>query len=519
MMMTTTPATTTEAGGSGRGQAESRPAPGAPSPDPQLDGSERRRPGWRRQLARSARSRILAAYVILLAFSTVVSVAVVRQVLIARLDVRVQETLVQEAEEFRRLAAGRDPATGRAFGGQVRRIFDVYLSRNVPSEGEELITLLRGRPYRSANTERVRLELERDPELVRLWSTGVGTRRGEIETVDGPAHYLSLPVSARGRRLGSFVVVNFIEGELEEIDEAVQIAGGVGLAVLLVASVIAYFAAGRVLAPLRELSDTAQAITESDLTRRISVEGDDEIAELARTFNGMLDRLQDAFASQRAFVSDAGHELRTPITIVRGHLELLGDDPVERQETLDLVTDELDRMSRFVDELVLLARVERPDFLRLERVELGELMPELFAKTSALAERDWRLDDGRARGTLSADRQRLTQAVVNLAENAARHTGEQATITLGAALARGEARLWVDDTGPGVPVDEQERIFERFSRGPGGGRDSSGSGLGLTIVRAIAEAHGGRVDLDSRPGSGARFTIVIPADRHHEADR
>ena len=117
--------------------------------------------------------------------------------------------------------------------------------------------------------------------------------------------------------------------------------------------------------PAAALGDTARSISETDLSRRIPVTGNDEIAELARTFNAMLDRLERAFATQRAFVSDASHELRTPITIVRGHLELLGDDPEERRETVALVTDELDRMSRFVDDLLLLARAEREDFLRV----------------------------------------------------------------------------------------------------------------------------------------------------------
>ena len=149
---------------------------------------------------------------------------------------------------------------------------------------------------------------------------------------------------------------------------------------------------GRVLAPLRLLTDTARSITETDLTRRIPVSGHDEIAELARTFNAMLDRLERAFASQRAFVDDASHELRTPITIVRGHLELLGDDPDERRETVALVTDELDRMSRFVDDLLLLARAERDDFLRVGEVELGALTDELLDKAARSARARWQLE-------------------------------------------------------------------------------------------------------------------------------
>jgi two-component system OmpR family sensor kinase len=281
--------------------------------------------------------------------------------------------------------------------------------------------------------------------------------------------------------------------------------------VLLIASTLAWVVAGRVLAPLRLLADTARSISESDLTRRIPVSGHDEIAELARTFNAMLDRLEAAFASQRAFVSDASHELRTPITIVRGHLELMSEDPAERRETVTLVTDELDRMSRFVDDLLLLAKAERDDFLRVTVVELGALTDELLEKAQGLAQRDWRLE-ARGEAVIVADRQRLTQAMMGLAQNAVQHTTDGESIWLGTAASYREVRLWVRDEGPGIAPDDQERIFERFARASDSRRRSEGAGLGLAIVRAIAEAHGGRVRLTSRPGAGASFVLVIPVD-------
>jgi signal transduction histidine kinase len=292
----------------------------------------------------------------------------------------------------------------------------------------------------------------------------------------------------------------------------------VSLAVLLIASALAWVIAGRVLAPLRTLRRTAEEITETDLTRRLDVHGDDEIAELGRTFNAMLDRLEAAFASQKALVSDAGHELRTPITIVRGHLELLGDDPAEREETIALVTDELDRMARFVDDLLTLAKAEQADFVRPEPLDLDVLTEELFAKAQALAERDWRLA-ATATGRLSADRQRLTQAVMQLAQNAVQHTAPGDRIALGSQLRNGTARVWVADSGPGVPADEQERIFDRFHRAGDTQRRSDGAGLGLSIVRAIAEAHGGRVELDSREGHGATFTLIVPTEPSGEENR
>lgn len=171
-------------------------------------------------------------------------------------------------------------------------------------------------------------------------------------------------------------------------------------------------------------------------------------------------------------------------------------------------------MSRFVDELMLLARAERPDFLRRETVNLETLGEELLAKARGLGPREWWLEASAA-GTVVADRQRLTQAVINLAENAVRHTDGGDAIGLGVSLSQREARIWVKDEGPGIAVADQQRVFERFTRGANtgdGSDEGAGAGLGLAIVRAIATAHGGRVELDSTPAAGARFTIVIPPD-------
>ena len=308
-----------------------------------------------------------------------------------------------------------------------------------------------------------------------------------------------------------FVVAASLSGERDDVSEAVQLATLVLISVLLIASALAWVVAGRILAPLRTLDETARSISETDLTRRIPVSGNDEIAELARTFNAMVDRLDRAFASQRAFVSDASHELRTPITIVRGHLELLGDDPEERRETIALVTDELDRMSRFVNDLLLLAKAERQDFLRIEEVELGALTDELLEKATGLGPRKWALE-GRAEARIQADRQRLTQAIMGLAQNAVQHTVDGDAVWIGTGVDAGEVSLWVRDSGPGIPREDQVRVFERFARAAASRRRSEGAGLGLAIVRAIAEAHGGRAELASMPGAGSTFTVVVPMD-------
>ena len=287
-------------------------------------------------------------------------------------------------------------------------------------------------------------------------------------------------------------------------------------AVLLLGSIVAFSIVGRVLAPLSELRDAARSVSGTQMGRRIQVESDDEIAELAGAFNRMLDRLTVAFASQREFIRDVSHELRTPIAVSRGHLELLAEghfaDERDRREAIALVTGELDRMNRFVEDLLLLAKAESPDFLQLETVPLAALTDELVAKARGMADRRWRIDSESPR-SIVADRQRLTQAVMNLAQNAVAHTEPGDEIGIGASVNGEEAAIWVRDAGVGIPASEQRRIFSRFSRGVQSRGRYEGTGIGLAIVRAIAEAHGGRVRVTSRPGEGARFDILLPIDQ------
>jgi two-component system, OmpR family, sensor kinase len=234
---------------------------------------------------------------------------------------------------------------------------------------------------------------------------------------------------------------------------------------------------------------------------------------LGRVLAAQEERVQRTLTSQKEFIDDASHELLTPLTIIRGHLELCGDDPAEREAAVEVVADEVKRMTRLVDELRVLANTRRPDFLDPEPLDAGTVVREVFDKVRRLAPRDWRLES-RDGGHLLGDRERLQQALINLAHNAVQYTREEDRIAMGAAVDERGARLWVTDTGPGVPEDDHDRIFERFTCGAGGRRHPNSRGLGLAIVSAIARAHGGHVELNSAPGAGATFAIVIPELAH-----
>ncbi|HEX5267865.1 MAG TPA: HAMP domain-containing sensor histidine kinase, partial [Acidimicrobiales bacterium] len=460
-------------------------------------------------VARSARGRILGWYVILLAVAIGASLLVERQLLMHRLDTRVDSQLSVEASALNQQADTQQTAGP----GSVRGLFDSFLRSHVAGPDGEFLTLVGGRPFEASFGGPY--PLERIPGLVGAVDHVRAATWGTIDSASGPVRYVAVPVQQPGSPPGTFVAADFVRPAVDEVTGDVAVAAAVSLTMLLVMSLIAWLVAGRVLAPVRLMTDAARSISETDLARRIRAGADDEIGGLARTFNAMLDRLQAAFVSQRDFVSDAGHELRTPITVIRGHLELLGDDPQERAETMTIVNDELDRMTRMVDDLLLLAKAERPGFLHLAPAAVDEMVRDLMPKVAALGARRWECQVSGS-VTSMADHQRLTQALMNLAANAVAHTGEAGRITIGLDAARESYRLWVSDDGIGIAPDDQTRVFERFARGRNGRRRSQGAGLGLSIVRAIAEAHHGRVELISSPGRGSTFTLVLPIQNPQE---
>lgn len=301
--------------------------------------------------------------------------------------------------------------------------------------------------------------------------------------------------------------------------DALQLYSFWALSALFVASlVIGWLVSGRLLRPIARIADTVREIQASDLSRRIRLGGpDDELRRLADTFDEMLDRLDEAFEGQRQFIHEASHELRNPLAVIRTNLEVTLDDPDasvdDLRHTAAVVQRSTERMARLVDDLLVYAR---KGTLSLERdpVDVGLLVEDAAdeflatAESRAVALVHHAPDDLWVVG----DRLSLRQALGNLLANAIRLSPPSTTVRLRAGREGPWVWIAVEDQGPGIEPDDQTHVFERFWRGDQRqGREQGRSGLGLTIVRQIAEAHGGEVKLVSTPGHGSAFALWLPA--------
>ena len=468
--------------------------------------------GW------TVRSRITAAVALLVALALTGAGLLVYVLGLERVDQTVPQIVDQELAELEEFQAnGVDPATGEPFA-RLRPLVLEFLERNVPAPSEIMIGVWGGElKYSSPSTRKAILE---DPEFVEaVLDRGETGGTTELETAWGQV-YLEVQPLRDEEEIGAFAVAYFVDDELVPLHRVLRNYAVAAVIALVLVTSIAAWQAGRLLAPVRTLRDTAREISETDLSRRIPEVGNDDLSDLTRTFNAMLERLEQAFSGQRAFLDDAGHELRTPLTILRGHLELLDEtDAEDVDRTRDLLLDEVDRMSGLVDDMILLTKADRPGFLSAATLDVAALVDEVAAKVRGLGDRQWGVE-ARATGSAELDEQRLTQVLVQLSSNAVKHTVPGDEIALGSADGPdGTVRIWVRDTGPGVRDEDKDKIFTRFARAyddhgalPGEKTDD-GVGLGLSIVTAIVQAHGGSVHVEDAHLTGARFVMTLPRQR------
>ncbi|WP_372698573.1 sensor histidine kinase [Arthrobacter sp. JSM 101049] len=469
----------------------------------------------------SIRSRVLAGMLALVGLALVLAGTAIYAVERGELNERLDDSLSRSVQEFRVLAGtGLDPSTRRPYA-HAEELLYTAMQRTLPSGNQGMIGLTARRLQWTA-PDTVRLRLEADPGFL-AWATSpdradearietVGTAVTTYRAVVVPVQLSSDPEPGR------FVLAYDYAAELRRINQNFAVFSAVGVLVMLVAAGAAWLFVERMLRPVRLLRNTAQQISETDLSRRIDVSGTDEFAELTTTINAMLDRLEGAVEAQRKLLDDVGHELRTPVTIVRGHLEVMdGTDPDDVDQAREISLDELGRMSLLINDLVTLATSNRADFVVPRPTDVGVLLDDILDKATALGDRSWRIGH-RVEARVWLDPSRVTQAMLQLCANAVKFSSPGSDILLGSQLLAAQSddegvrrvlRLWVKDAGSGIDEADQLRIFDRFGRGRNSSR-AEGSGLGLSIVSAISAAHGGRVSVDSAPGAGSIFRIDIP---------
>ncbi|GAA4626370.1 signal transduction histidine kinase [Cellulomonas oligotrophica] len=462
----------------------------------------------------TVRVRILGAVLVATAAALALSGGVAALLSGVRTDERIDDELRRATEQVRVLAAeGVDPRTGGPFTS-AREVVRLAMSRTVPSRHEGMVGLVDGRVTDVA-ADSVLLRPEDDAALVARLAATDPAAGARLVTVPGTLtdwRVAVVPVVAAGPQDAAVLVLAWDRtAERRELGTVFTTYAWVAAAATLLVGVVGWLVAGRLLRPIRLLGRTAQQITDTDQTARLPVRGNDDVAELTRAFNAMLDRIEDAVGAQRALLDDVGHELRTPLTVVRGHLELMDtSDAADAEETRALALDEIDRMGRLVEDLMTLATVGSGEFVRFAPHDAGALTDTVSGNVRPLGARRWGVQE-RAEGEVLVDAQRLTQAWLQLAANAVKFSDDGSTVLLGSRVRDGWLELWVTDEGVGIAPGDLDRVFDRFARAD---EDEArpGAGLGLAIVSAIAHAHGGDVGVRSVRGEGSTFTVRVPVD-------
>lgn len=434
-------------------------------------------------------------------------------IMLKRYDERVVRELEQEIDELQAIADQRS-ASGNPFE-DVTSLLEVATNAAVPSRHESVLAMTDGEP--KFRPEQQDFDLTTDPVLsvIRdqqqlgktVFATAESPEYGELKLIIASVSVDGDPT------VGTFVVAYAVEEERQVVWQTAMFYVLISALTLLLVGSVAWVLVGKVIRPLESLTRAAEHMTVEDLGKRVDVpDAGNEVTVLATQFNRMLERLELGYANQRQFLRDSGHELRTPITIVRGTLEMLEADDEDFDESKEIALDELDRMARMVADLSVLAASEQPDFVHIQPESTLSFAQAARATVTKIAQRPWKLTNA-VDITAHFDRQRMMQAVVQLATNAVQYSDENAPIELSVEERCDGAYVVfsVRDYGIGIKPADQERIFARFVRVEES-RSLGNSGLGLPIVSAIAEAHGGSVEVESTVGQGSRFSIVIPTN-------
>ncbi|MGA0857152.1 MAG: sensor histidine kinase [Candidatus Nanopelagicales bacterium] len=428
---------------------------------------------------------------------------------------RVDLEILQQLNELELLATtGINPNTGESFQTS-DSLLEIFLSRRISNENETMFSMIDSMvTFRSPGESTLRVDQD---------ATFLDTvDQIEIPTLDtyvsdvGELRYGVYPILGLDTKVGRLVVVTNLDKELDSTNILFR---NLSLGLFIFFAMTGIFLSvivKRLLSPIAELTSQAQKVNKDNFIRQLKFETarvDDEITQLSQEFNNMLSRLESSFIDQQRFIDDAGHELRTPLTILKGHIELMQREGFSEQ-SLMIIEDEVNRMTRLVQDLQSLTKATQPNFVQFSSFSADVFIKEVQEKAQSIYSNPIEITEY-VESQIRGDKQRLTQALLQLIENSVKYSPVGSIITFGMQVVDDDIVLFVKDRGSGISDEAKSHVFSRFFQvdNTHSAHDSGGVGLGLSIVKAIVDAHHGSIRiLDNHP-QGTIFEIRIPQDR------
>lgn len=479
-----------------------------------MSGIGSRPPVSRRVLPSGLRAQLAVAIALVTALAVGASFLALYSGTGSRLRSQIDSQLRTQVSEWRQFTARSDLSNPIALQ---RTASHFIAAQRYHAESLLIVVQALGGRTVSNNAELLAREGAREqnaPDSIGLLDSPIGLSTASVSEA-GSMRVLATPINHAGRRVGTLRVANPltpVQHAQSSLRRTFVIVGSVALLLAIAAGI---GIASLIAAPLRRMARVAAAVDAGELSARAGpISGRGEVGVLADAFDHMLERLERAFRRQRDFVSDASHELRTPLSVLRAQVELLDRETDERRRHEGTITllRRLDELDRLVADMLTLASAEAGQLIEPRTIDLGDFFEDLRRDLPLFGERQFQLQA--VGGTLEADPDRLTQVLRNLVRNAVTHTNPDDRILIAARARDDRLEISVSDTGPGIPPDQLDHIFERFQRVDGSrSRDRGGSGLGLAIARAITEAHGGSIRAEPAPDHGATFVVELPGYR------
>lgn len=478
--------------------------------------------GQRQGSTVSARVRIVGWIVLTTAVALLAVTVTMRSIMSGQVAEAANVGITQEIEEFRTFAAeGLDPQTARPFSS-MDELLERYLARQQPMAGEAIVgesngqvLAAQGLSDQTGDTlaqDKILLgQILDDPRTSGIYDTRYGTVRWAKALAQDAA---AVDSNGAGRQ-AHLVVAHFIAGAQEEADRQAVLLFGVATGGLALTAGIAWLVARQIMRPIRTVRETAASITAHDLSARIPVAGRDDLAQLAQTVNAMLDRVEDSHLAQRHFIAEAREHLNAPQRRLAAALEELAREDLHggrRARAVCAAQAQIEQMGQTLSDLDVLAQSSNPDFVQPQLVSVGAVTADVAAHashTGAYPQRHFKIAES-VPVEAWLDPTRVAQALQQLLSNAVAHTADGDTIRIGSAVSGDAVTFWVGNDGPGLDPDRARALLETYRSAQHDGERDLGMGLGLAVVKAVAQAHRGIAWVESGDDAGTRFGFSLP---------